>query len=254
MKLGADLWRRYSVQFNTERNEVVVKIGPVVTTSQVPYPDSEIKGIKEGRARAKPRMLRTYGEETTIDIFSGPSFSFRRKGDAVEITFLPWHRRWSHSLTLALLLGLLGGLAFGWMHRIHLTLRTWRFPFSLLHGLVISLAMAVHILEDQLGFMGSNLFYPFTKERTEGMKLIRSGDAIPNLLTVWTSLVFILFNLDRFSQEPALPPLPYFLFTLLIPWALILGINLLLARRREKRSDEELSAEEALEETEEVEF
>ena len=44
IKLGADLWRQYAIHFGQGEAdrppEVRVRIGPVVTTSQVPYPDS----------------------------------------------------------------------------------------------------------------------------------------------------------------------------------------------------------------------
>jgi membrane-bound metal-dependent hydrolase YbcI (DUF457 family) len=101
----------------------------------------------------------------------------------VEVQFLPWHRAWSHSFTLAAVLGLITGVLFG----------------SIQAGLVAFLGMSAHIVEDQLGYLGSNLFWPITKERPAGARLLHSGDAIPNFLAVWTALVLILFNLDRFS-------------------------------------------------------
>ncbi|HEY4691480.1 MAG TPA: metal-dependent hydrolase, partial [Anaerolineae bacterium] len=180
MKLGVDLWRQYTVRFDAERGEIAVRIGPTVNTSQMPYAGSEIEGVAEARAKVEAPMKYTYGEEMTIDIFGGPSFAFKRVNDKVEIQFLPWHRAWSHSLVLAAFLGLAAGLsinaALGW---------------------IIFAGMAVHILEDQLGYMGSNLFWPLTENRTGGLRLIHSGDPIPNFVTVWSALVLILFNLDR---------------------------------------------------------
>jgi len=235
MKLGADLWRRYTVYFDADAGEVITRIGPVVTTSQVPFPGSE-PDLPPGRAQVGIPFRPTYDAETKVDIFSGPSFLFQRRGDAVEITFLPWHRRWSHSLTLAAALGLLGAVLFG-----------------RLGGLLLGLGAAVHILEDQLGHMGSNLFYPFTKRRIPGLKLLRSGDALPNLFTVWLSLVVILFNLDRFSPQPVLQPVSYFLTTLALPWAFILTIASWRERGREPVSEGAVEAREMLSEAEEVE-
>ena len=235
MKLGADLWRQYRVLFDTEAGAVVVRIGSLVTTAQVPYPASEPVEPAEGRAPVSAPMRATYDAEAVVDIFSGPALAFRRRDDAVDIIFLPWHRRWSHSLLLALGLGLLGAL------------------LSPLHGLVLGLGALVHILEDQLGHMGSNLFFPLSRRRIPGLKLLRSGDALPNFLTVWFSLVFILFNLDRFSAAPLLTPLPYFLITLLVPWTLILGANWLLGRRRAPRTPEAIAVSEVLEEAAEIE-
>ena len=236
MKLGADLWRQYRVFFDTGAGEVVVRIGPLVTTAQAPYPASEPAAPTEGRAPVGVPMRPTYDAETVVDIFSGPMLAFRRRIEAVEIIFLPWHRRWSHSLLLALGLGLLGTL------------------LSPLHGLVLGLGALVHILEDQLGHMGSNLFFPLTRHRVPGLKLLRSGDALPNFLTVWLSLVLILFNLDRFSATPLLAPLPYFLLALVAPWTLILGTAWLLGRGRTPRTSEAIAISEVLEAVEEIEM
>ena len=145
-------------------------------------------------------MNYTYDAEVKIDIFSGPSFRFERKGDAISVTFLPWHRAWSHSLTVAIGVGVIAGLLWGW-----------------LAGIVAALGYAVHVLEDQLGAMGSNLFWPLTRIRSPGLNLIRSGDAIPNFLTVWTACALTLFNLDRFADAPRLPAAPYLLGVVALP-------------------------------------
>ncbi len=215
MKLGADLWRQYGVHFGGSEQQVTVRIGPVVNTSQVPLAGSELD-LPLGRAPIAAPTRYTYDAETKIDIFSGPSFEFKKKSEAVEISFLPWHRRWSHSLTVAALIG--GVLA--------LLIGPW-------YGLAYVLGSTAHILEDQLGHMGSNLFYPFTQERAEGLKLFHSGDALPNLFAVWLSMILILFNLDRFAAVPILNPWSYFSFGLLLPWAAILGLRWL-NRRWEK--------------------
>jgi membrane-bound metal-dependent hydrolase YbcI (DUF457 family) len=205
LKLGADVWRQYTVRFDMERGEVAARIGPTVNSSQMPYAESEIEGLGEARVKVEAPMRHTYGEDVPVDIFGGPSLGFKRVGAQVEIQFLPWHRAWSHSLVLAAMLGLAAGLL------VNLTL-----------GLVIFSSMAVHILEDQLGYMGSNLFWPLTENRTGGLRLIHSGDAIPNFATVWTALVLILFNLDRFSgKAPFFEPNSFLLFSLAIPVGLL---------------------------------
>jgi len=165
VRLGADLWRQMLIIFDVARNDVMVRFGPVVTTGQVPLAGSEIPGLAAGRASVKAPMLHTYDDEVVIDIFSGPSLAFEREDDAVRITFLPWHRAWTHSALLALLVGA-AGLA-----------------ISPVVGLVMALAVLSHIVTDQMGFMGSNLLFPFTKRRTTGWRLFRSGDAIPNFLS-----------------------------------------------------------------------
>ncbi len=248
VRLGADLWRQYVVRFDPARSEVGVRIGPVVTTGQVPFPSSEPEGAKEARVQVGVPMVHTYDAENRVDIFSGPSFRFVRKGDRLYVHFLDWHRRWSHSLTLAAVLGLVvAGVA---------ALAEWLRRGALSHtpmwaGLVAGLGFAGHVLEDQLGFMGSNLFYPFTKERSLGLQLLHSGDAIPNFLTVWTAAALILFNLDRFSASPRLDA-PLFL---LLAVALPLGVlgTLYRLQQQGREEDEALRQGEMVRETEEVE-
>lgn len=183
IKLGPDRWRQYTVRFDSAHNEVGVRIGPVVNTSQMPVGQIDNLPRTTASARVTAPLNYTYDGEINVDIFGGPSFAFVPKANGVEIQFLPWHRAWSHSLTLAALLGLIIGVVFN----------------SLQAGLVVAVGMAAHIVEDQLGFLGSNLFWPITKERSSGLKLIHSGDAIPNFLAVWLALQVIFFNLDRFS-------------------------------------------------------
>lgn len=239
MKLGVDLWRQYAVRFDVERGEIAVRIGPTVNTSQMSYAGSEITGLREARARVEAPMRYTYGEEMTIDIFGGPSFAFRRRKDQVEIQFLPWHRSWSHSLVLAAFFGLAGGLL------ANVTL-----------GLVIFAGMAVHILEDQLGYMDSNLFWPLSEGRSGGLRLVHSGDAIPNFVTVWTALVLILFNLDRFSgRPPFFQPIAYLTFALAAPVGALLLFYFAgkLARRRRFASVEAARQADLIEELVETE-
>lgn len=229
IRLGADLWRQYTVRFDAERGEVAVRVGPIVNTNKIPFPGSEppspsplLEGTEGGEARIKAGvpMVYTYDGENRVDIFSGSSFRFERQGDRLHIHFLAWHRRWSHSLTLAAVVGLLGWLMFG----------KWA-------GLVVGLAFVAHILEDQLGYMGSNLLYPLTRRRTRGMRLLRSGDAIPNFLTVWVAVALILFNLDRFSDRPLLN-LWWFLGLAVVAPVVVLG-GLYLWRRRRGRPEPE---------------
>jgi membrane-bound metal-dependent hydrolase YbcI (DUF457 family) len=90
-----------------------------------------------------------------------------------------------------------------------------------LAGLVFALGSLTHILEDQFGYMGSNLLYPFTRRRTRGLGLCHSGDALPNLFIVWLSALFVLLNLDRFSPDPVFDPWRLLTVGFVIPWAMI---------------------------------
>lgn len=249
IRLGADLWRQYIIRFDPERNEVAVRVGPVVNTGQVPFPGSEPDGTEEVRVKIGVPMVHTYDAENRVDILSGPSFRFVRKGDRLHVHFLDWHRRWSHSLTLAAALGLMAagiGALVEWLTQGLLT----RTP--LWTGLVVGLGFAGHILEDQLGYMGSNLFYPFTKERVIGLQLLRSGDAIPNFLTVWLSVALMLFNLDRFSAAPRLDAGVYLLLAVVLPLVVLGGLYWLQRQRGEREERESLRQRDILSETEEV--
>ncbi len=216
IRMGPDLWRQYSVRFEPQAGEVIVRIGPLVNTGQAPYAGTEPQE-NEARIQVGVPMVHTYDAENKVDIFSGPSFRFEREGDHVRVHFLDWHRRWSHSFLTGLLGGMLVGLLLGLAGGP---------PLGLWAGLIFALGYAGHILEDQLGYMGSNLLWPLTKRRLPGLHLLRSGDAIPNFLTVWTALALILFNLDRFSAKPLLPPFLYLALAIGLPWVALGGLYL----------------------------
>lgn len=233
-QLSAGRWRQYSVHL--QPGTVEVRIGPLVGAMQVPLEGSE-PNLPAGHATFGARVRHRYEDPICVDAFSGPMLAFQRRGDVVEAEFLPWHRRWSHSLALVLLLAAIAGLAFG--------------P---LHGLVCALGVAVHIVEDQLGHLGSSLAYPFCQRRVRGLRLFHSGDVLPNLLTVWLSGAALLFNLDRFSPSPAFDPATYLLCCLVPPVAAILAA---LWRRRgrgegRRRSTGDAQVQEIAAEAEEV--
>lgn len=229
IRLGVDYWQQYSVKFDTEAQQVVVSLGPVVNTGQVPVP-SEPKETVEGTARLPAAIIQTYDATTKVDIFDGPTMSFEPdKSGSVILHFLPWHRNWSHSILVGLFFGLIGTAIWSWQA-----------------GAVIATGYSIHILEDQLGFMGSNLFFPVTKIRFPGMHLMRSGDAFPNFGTVWLCCLLIFWNLYRHMETP----LYTFNFFQLITFGAILPIGLFAAvliwldrRQTQKNEDLELSDE-----------
>ncbi|MFN2225905.1 MAG: metal-dependent hydrolase [Anaerolineae bacterium] len=207
LRLGGDLWRRWSVAFDTDGGQIRVHVGPAVTTAQVPMPGSEPPAPATGSAPVRAPLRYPAGDEIVVDIFNGPSLTFEPGEGGVEVVFLPWHRAWTHSLLMALLLGLAGCLV------------------APVCGLAMALAVLAHAAIDQLGFMGSNLLYPWTRRRARGLGLFHSGEALPNFLAVWTSLALILLNLDRFSAQPVLPPGPYLLLAVVLPAAVLLAAS-----------------------------
>jgi len=219
IRVGADLWREYAVRFIPDSDEIAVRIGPLVNTGQVPLAGSEPEGAVEVRRKVGVSVQNTYSEEYKVNIFSGPTFRFAREGDQVRVHFLDWHHRWTHSLILAIGVGLVMGLLVG--------LLTGNWLIAQWSGVVTWLGYSGHILEDQMGHMGSNLFWPLTKKRIPGPGLIHASDALPNFLTVWTSVALILYNLDRFSGNTRLLPASYLLVMVAVPWLVLGGIYVL---------------------------
>ena len=205
LKLGSDLWQRWSVALDAEQGRVTVAIGPAVTTGQVAVGGAR-PAVSHAPVRAPVRY--EYRDEIQVDIFRGPSLAFRRVEDAVEVIFLPWHRAWTHSLLAILLAGALGAL------------------LAPIYGLVMAVAVAAHIVADQLGHLGSSLLFPLTRRRVPGLGLIHSGDALPNFLAVWLSCAVILLNLDRFSASPAIPVVPYVLTIIVLPCLALVALSL----------------------------
>lgn len=200
-------WILYTVRFDVARGDVVVSL--------------DRDGV-ERRAHVGA-LDYTYDGPLHIEELGGPSLKLVPTGHGVRIEFLPWHREWSHSLVIALALGLLFGLLIE--------------PRA---GIVAALGYSIHILEDQLGFMGSNLFAPLSRARADGLKLLHSGDTIPNVVTVWLALTLILFNLDRAQAAPLISAGPYLAFVVFLPSALLVGVY---ARRQYRKHLERLEAQ-----------
>lgn len=202
IRMGADYWQQYRVKFDPEAREVRVQFGPVVNTGQVPVPQPGKEPQKVGVAKLKVPIVQTYEAVTTVDIFDGPTFGLEagEKGDVI-IHFLPWHRTWSHSLLGGLFLGALSGLAMGLYRGAEFGAAT-----GLIEGLKVAVlvpsSFAAHVLEDQLGFMGSNLFWPITRKRFSGMHLMHAGDALPNFSVVWACCLLIFWNCYRQISMP----------------------------------------------------
>jgi hypothetical protein len=45
--------------------------------------------------------------------------------------------------------------------------------------------------------MGSNLFWPFSRKRTQGLKMQHSGESFPNFYVIWLACLLIFINLAR---------------------------------------------------------
>jgi len=212
LRRGVVDWVLYSVRFDVGRGDVVVTMDGA-----------------EGRAHVGQL---DYPYEGALDVIElgGPSFAIAQGVRGFQIAFLTWHRQWSHSLVLAFALGLLLAAALG--------------PLA---GVVGGLGYAVHVLEDQLGYLGSNLFWPFTRRRFAGLRLMHAGDAIPNLVTVWLALGLLLLNLDRARDVPLIAVGPFLGLGVLLPAA---ALAVVYARRKWSRALAQQLARELLAEGE----
>jgi hypothetical protein len=208
VRLGPDLWQRYTVAFDVAARRVCVRYGPAVDTGRQPVRDRSCT-VREACAPLPCAIALDYEAVTEVDIFDGPLFQMEKAADGrVRPRFIPWHREWSHSFPVGLLLALLGGVLFG--------------PLA---GAVILGAVAAHILADQMGFMGSNLFFPFTRHRCRGLAWMHSGQGMPNFVAVWLACVVVFWNLCQFTPDRAcsLNPLQYVFFAAVVP---VLGLRL----------------------------
>ena len=205
LRLGVVEWVTYWVRFDTANGDVAVTMNDVEARAHVGKLDYLYDGALEAGELGGP----------SLKLIAGP------KG--VQIEFLPWHRVWTHSLVLAAALGVLAAAL-----------------LSPVAGLVAGLGYAAHVLEDQLGYMGANLFWPFTRRRYDGLHLLHSGDAIPNMVTVWLSLTLLLLNLDQASASPLIATGPYLAFAVLLPSLLLIGIY---ARHKWRGFTQSLAAE-----------
>ena len=247
---GADLWRQYVVRIGPAAGSVGVQIGPLVSTAQVAVPGSEPRTGCWASVSSGVPVIADSEIEIVVDAFSGPTLTFAPRGNALDVRFLDWHRRWTHSLTFALLLGLFVGGVFA-IAQASTGDGIGRMPYTA--ALVAALGVLGHIAEDQLGVTGSNLMYPITARRTKGFGLFHSGDAVPNFLTVWVSAAMILLNLDRLGGLQRIDPARYISLAIALP-VLILGGAYWWQRRRQSRNTEPRPAPEIVSEIADAEF
>ena len=193
IRLGADRWQQYLVRFDVPGRRVVVALGPHVNTGRTPLHDTPQRDAPaEVSADLPCPVALDYQAATAVDIFDGPTFRMASTLDGrVRLHFIPWHREWSHSLVIALLAALAGWVAWG--------------PVA---GMVMFTAWSAHTLFDQLGFMGSNLLFPFTQHRSPGWQRVHSDDGSANATFTWCTLVLIFWNLYRIA--PLAPSTPRF--------------------------------------------
>jgi len=217
IQLGANRWRQYVIMF--EEKSVAIQLNEIVSTSQLPIPGTEPEGKRVGRYEFENATLKGRTDDldwlnrgirwlrqqfkgkekkkgglkpSTIDILSGTQFAFKKESDGrIYQNWLPWHRTWSHSYVLGAMLSI---PAFVIPYLLDLT-NWW------LYGVVSFLGFAVHITEDMTGHIGGSLLWPLMKARTEGFEMFRASDPRTNTTIIYSAIVLIIWNLDRFTTN-----------------------------------------------------
>ena len=244
IRISTNYYRTVAVQIDGTRKEVTAYVGPLKTMSHVmargetlPSDAARFRAIAESgsiavmgdiakksaslpgtipdpeiahTAQFKADIHNTYYADTEIGIFSGPDWQFKPQADGkIRVDFIPWHRHWSHSVTLGLLLGPLGFLLFGLGGLLSGNPQGFVNSFALAAFFIGPLAFWSHVLVDQMGHLGSNLYPPWTKWRSLGWRWSTSSSAFGNQMVNYLSAVIILWNINAYG--------PKAVFTL--PWA-----------------------------------
>jgi len=208
IRMPGDFYRRFLVHYDQENKRIVVYMGPLVSTGGLPLEGTEPPEYRKvGVASTKYPFRKIYPRPTVIDAFSGPEIGYVRVSEVVEEVFIPWHRGFSHSITASLVAGLVASLIAliaGYANFLYL-------------GIACTLGYLAHVLEDQLGFMGSNLLPPLTKKRVPGAMLGPSNPGLMNFATNWLMIAIMIWNLNRFSPDLGIVPYKLIRLSALIP-------------------------------------
>jgi hypothetical protein len=99
------------------------------------------------------------------------------------------------------------------------------------------MAHASHVVVDQLGYLGSNLFFPFRSKRVGGLKLTHSQDPFWNFAAVWLSWLLVYWNLHRLASVavPSLSVVKLFFYGAAVPAAAYALVRRIVARTRRQR-------------------
>ncbi|MDV3104706.1 metal-dependent hydrolase [Thermococcus waiotapuensis] len=223
IRLPGDVYRRFWIYLDPPKKEVRVEMGPIVTPGGVSIGGEVPEYRKYGIAKVDVPFVKTYPKPTSVDSFSGPEIAFRKTEfngkTVVKDRFLPWHHGFSHSLTMGIIIGLIVFAFFkliGYSHATELALASM-------------LGQWLHVFEDQLGFMGSNLLPPITKDVVPGFKLGESGSGLTNFSTAWLMIALMIWNFNRFTDPRPIPISDMKLLLYLI-WPSIIGFGIAIAR------------------------
>lgn len=260
LKISANYYRTYSVIIDEVKKMVICEIGPLKTLGQAMgkghHPWSKIN--KRAVAFFKPDVINTYFRKTDVQIFSGPDLAFVPEGNHIRIDFIAWHRRWSHSFTMGAAFAPIGMLLFAdWNSLFNGRVDLFFSPLSITAFFISMFAYWGHVVVDQMGYLGSNLFYPFTTKRKPGLGWTSSGGVIENFFTNYICTFMIIWNLNAYAPKPAftmplgelvggnfsdpvyyaLSLINYVLLYIVLPLGIIYGIVLYLRKMEKVTTD-----------------
>lgn len=182
--VGAGEWRSYTISFNRPAHCLEVEIGPVLDAGLTPQPASPTSRTQRAIRSLACDIKIEYEADIKVEMFDGPLLELHKRPDGrIEIGFIPWHREWTHSLTVGILAAA-GPALCG----------------DLRSGAVAAGAWWLHTAVDQTGLLGCNLFYPFTRRRTPGLLWADSASSGWNFALVWFGLLLIIGNI--WAQAP----------------------------------------------------
>jgi len=192
IRLPGDVYRKYIVHIPPDGNHVEVYMGPIVSLGGNPVTkDLPPKHRFSAKSTLTKKVVKTYPFPVSVSGFSGPSVAYRRDGDVVEEVFIPWHRGFSHSFVCGALVGLVVAGLFKLLGYTH----------ALALGLATMLGHWMHVIEDQLGYMGSVLLPPLTKKRVRGLMLGRAGSGWLNFATMYLMFALMAWNFTRYVPD-----------------------------------------------------
>lgn len=223
IQTGAGKWQPYQVTFDSSTKTIVVRY---IQDSNPEF--SEVSSDSnshrtEATAPVACGLKMDYKSTVTVDFLDGPTIYMSPLPDGrVSVSFIPWHRLYSHSLFTALFFSALGYVL-----------------FSFTMACIILLAYMSHIFIDQLGFMGSSLLYPFSKRRIGGIRVTRSESALINFACFWACCVIIFWNLCRKASSCPICAQPediprWIVFGLLMPFGIMSIFSFVLKRLENK--------------------
>lgn len=170
--------------------------GPECDTGQNMLPGTEPSPEDEkiiGRAPFKADLIDPFGRPSDVASFSDPSYGFRKRKDGkVEVIFLPWHRRNGHSITM--------GAFFAALVYILTSLLNTPVP-PYVWAMAVFFPWLLHVIIDQFGHMGNNLFWPFTRHRNSGLGLVSASDPYWNFFVVYSSVALIFWNMNHAARS-----------------------------------------------------